>query len=221
MALSGRMHYETVSPLLVNALARLMDESRFKPFVLVGGTNLSLRLGHRKSEDIDLFTDAPYGSLDYNTLEEYLRLTFPYYDRPDKSGIVGFGRSYYIGSSPDDCIKLDLMYADAPFFDPFDTYGGIRMATLDQIVAMKMEAINNGGRKKDWWDIHELLRYYSLEQMLSLHGKWEAWTHDRNKILHALINFDKADTQPDPICLKHKNWDEIRLDIIDEVTALQ
>jgi hypothetical protein len=31
-----------------------------EPFVLVGGTNLSLRLGHRVSVDIDLFTNEPF-----------------------------------------------------------------------------------------------------------------------------------------------------------------
>lgn len=35
----------------------------FEPFRLVGGTALSLQMGHRLSVDIDLFTDAEYGTL--------------------------------------------------------------------------------------------------------------------------------------------------------------
>ena len=49
-----------------------MTCSLFNPFCLVGGTSLSLRLGHRKSVDIDLFTSATYGSIDFTSLEEFL-----------------------------------------------------------------------------------------------------------------------------------------------------
>lgn len=59
---SYNLHYNTVSPLLKNILSTLIAEPLFSPFRLVGGTNLSLRLGHRKSIDIDLFTDAQYDS---------------------------------------------------------------------------------------------------------------------------------------------------------------
>ena len=214
-----KLYLDTVSPLLMSILTTLMEEPLFDPFVLVGGTNLSLRLGHRISQDIDLFTDAEYGSLDFNALEDYLKNRFPYYERTDISDIVGFGRTYYVGFSEDDCIKLDLMYADEPFFEQYENRHGIRMATMDQIAAMKMEAINHGGRKKDWWDIHELLNHYSLNELLALHKRWEPWVHKRNKLLDALADFDEANGQPDPKCLKEKNWDEIKVDIIEEVNG--
>ncbi|MBQ4285375.1 MAG: nucleotidyl transferase AbiEii/AbiGii toxin family protein [Bacteroidales bacterium] len=218
---TDRLFFETVSPQLVEILLLLMKEPLFSPFVLVGGTNLSLRLGHRKSVDIDLFTDCEYGSLDFTVFEDYLKGKFPYYDCPDEATIVGFGRSFYIGESEENSIKLDLMYADAPFFEEYDVIEGIRIASLKQIAAMKMEAINHGGRKKDWWDIHELLNTFTLEQLLSLHQEWEPWTHNKEELLKSLVSFDRADQQPDPICLRNKNWDEIKLDIIDEVEKIQ
>ena len=46
------LHYETVKPYLKEILDMLMAEELFNPFRLVGGTNLSLRFGHRISEDI-------------------------------------------------------------------------------------------------------------------------------------------------------------------------
>lgn len=214
---TSSLHYETVTQVLMNTLLKLMEEPLFNPFVLVGGTNLSLRLGHRISDDIDLFTDAEYGSIPFDKLEEYLQKNFPYYDKPDRSGIAGLGNSYYVGLSEDDCVKLDIMYADAPFFEAWEIHDRIRMATQKQIAAMKMEAVNTGGRKKDWWDIHELLSYYSLDEMLHLHSRWEEWTHDRDSLLNKLIAFDEADNQPNPRCLKGKDWDEIKLDIISEV----
>ena len=61
-----KLFYETVSPLLKSILELLMKEDIFKVFRLVGGTALSLQLGHRKSVDIDLFTEAEYGSVDFD-----------------------------------------------------------------------------------------------------------------------------------------------------------
>lgn len=57
-----KLHYNTVSKTLTKCLKELMNEPLLKDFVLVGGTSLSLQLGHRVSIDIDLFTDSPYGS---------------------------------------------------------------------------------------------------------------------------------------------------------------
>ncbi|MGM1057402.1 MAG: nucleotidyl transferase AbiEii/AbiGii toxin family protein [Bacteroidota bacterium] len=44
---------------------------------MVGGTSLSLQLGHRESIDIVLFTDLPYGDVDFAQLENVLIETFP------------------------------------------------------------------------------------------------------------------------------------------------
>ncbi len=55
-----------------------MEAQVFAQFRLVGGTALSLQFGHRLSVDIDLFTDAPYNSIDFETITKYLRNTFSY-----------------------------------------------------------------------------------------------------------------------------------------------
>lgn len=66
------LHYETVSPLLKETLQKLVNSPIFKDFTLIGGTCLSLQLGHRRSIDIDLFTDIDYGTM--NTKEPRRRL---------------------------------------------------------------------------------------------------------------------------------------------------
>ena len=89
------LHYQTVVPFLHSVLEELMDAEELKSFRLVGGTSLSLQLGHRQSVDIDLFTDAEYGSVDFSAIDRYLNKTFPYIDSTN-TGIVGMGKSYFI-----------------------------------------------------------------------------------------------------------------------------
>lgn len=211
---SIKLHYETVTPLLKKILNEIMKEPVFAPFCLVGGTSLSLRLGHRKSIDIDLFTNASYGSLDFSVYENFFQNNYKYYDCTDKTDIVGFGRSYYIGESEDNNIKVDLFYHDE-IINPCDVIDGIRIASLADVTAMKVDVVSRGGRKKDFWDLHELLNTYTIPEMLELHKKRYEYTHDREQIIADFVDFSSADKDIDPICLKGKEWKLIKLDFVE------
>ena len=54
------LHKETVEASTLDLIYRLMADEDLKEFNLVGGTALSLMVGHRISVDIDLFTDNPF-----------------------------------------------------------------------------------------------------------------------------------------------------------------
>ena len=209
----NELQYQTVKPILRSTLDRLMEIEEFTPFRLVGGTSLSLRYGHRMSDDIDLFTDAEYGTLDFHKLQDILRKEFPYC-QGDCGDIVGFGASYIVGNSKDDCVKLDLFYTD-PFIRPMEVFGNIRMAAVEDIVAMKMDVVSRGGRKKDFWDLHMLRDYYSIDQMLSLYEERYPYGATREECVSGLTNFSVADTEPDPICLQDKVWQLIKLEFIE------
>jgi hypothetical protein len=196
-----------------------MSSREFEAFRLVGGTALSLMKGHRKSVDIDLFTDAPYGSIDFDSIDLFLRKTYNYVDAhygPE----AGMGRSYFAGSSLIDCIKLDLFYTDE-FMDKMLLMDEIRFAGIDELIAMKLDVISRGGRKKDYWDIHELMDEYTLDQMLDLHKRRYPYTHDKAVLLNRLVDFNNADNDFDPICLRGKYWEIIKLDLIDLVQRQQ
>lgn len=207
------LQYRTVKPILRSTLERLMKIDEFRPFRLVGGTSLSLRYGHRISDDIDLFTDAEYGSIDFQLLQEILRREFPYC-QGDCGEIVSFGTSYLVGNSKEDNVKLDLFYTD-PFIRPMDQIESIRMASLDDIVAMKMDVISRGGRKKDFWDLHILRNKYTVEQMLSLYKERYPYGATDEECIAGLTNFSVADSDPDPTCLLGKIWQLIKLDFVE------
>ena len=211
--MSKKLHYNTVSPLLCDILSQLMVQPEFTPFCLVGGTSLSLQLGHRISIDIDLFTDAPYGSLDFHAIQSKLRSMFPYC-QGDCGDIVGMGASYIIGNSAFDSIKLDLFYTD-PFIRPIKTIDNIRIASIEDIIAMKLDVVGRNGRKKDFWDLHELHDKYAIAEMLSLYAERYPYNHTQEELLHGLTNFSLADTDPDPNCLRSKAWPLIKLDFME------
>lgn len=206
------MYWKTVNPLLRESLLQLMQADEFKVFRLVGGTALSLQIGHRLSVDIDLFTDEDYGSIDFDILENYLMANFPYTDK-GFGGIVGMGKSYLIGTDKDNTVKLDVYYSNEKFIEDAIVMDEVRMASVKEIIAMKVDVILRGGRKKDFWDLHDLLPKYDIKKMLSLHKQRSEYTHDEEKILQNFIDFTSADDDFDPVCLKGKYWEFIKEDI--------
>ena len=211
----NKIYYNTVAPLLLEVLKSLMASHEFDEFRLAGGTSLSLQLGHRKSLDIDLFTDSEYNSIDFNAIDDYLHHHYPYVDTGEYR-IIGMGKSYYVGNHKDDCVKLDLCYTDK-FVEDIVFLDNIRFANIGEITAMKIDVITRGGRKKDFWDLHEILEYYTVQEMIELHNKRYPISHDPELILKQLTDFRKADQDFNPICLKGKHWEIIKLDFLDIV----
>ncbi|MBF0648632.1 nucleotidyl transferase AbiEii/AbiGii toxin family protein [Dysgonomonas sp. GY75] len=207
----NKLHKETVSDTLWCVLSRLMDIEALYPFRLVGGTALSLQLGHRMSVDIDLFTDAEYGSLNFNVIDAKIKELFPFVEM-QYEGNDSFGKSYYVGSSKSDIVKVDLFYTDT-FICPVIETENIRLATLEEIAAMKMEVIGQNGRKKDFWDIHELFEVIPLDRMIALHAERYPYSYTKEELRKKLVDFDYADFDFDPVCLKGKFWELIKEDI--------
>jgi predicted nucleotidyltransferase component of viral defense system len=209
------LYYSTVNDLLKNSLLHLMQSEVFDNFRLVGGTALSLQVGHRVSIDIDLFSDAEYGTLDFKGIEKYLKKNFQFVDFLDT--IPSMGKSYSIGKNKENTVKLDLYYTDN-YIQPSIEIDGVRMATIEEIIAMKMEVVQGGGRKKDFWDLHDLLESYDIGQMLNLHEQRYPYTHDRELIIQNFTSFEQADEDFNPICFKGKYWEFIKEDF-EEVVA--
>lgn len=212
------LYYTTVNDLLKNSLIKLMQSDVFNAFRLVGGTALSLQIGHRESIDIDLFSDSVYGSLDFNAIKNYLKENFDYVDFLDT--IPAMGTSYFIGENKENTVKLDVYYTDTYIQPPIEV-DGIRMATIEEIIAMKIDVVQRGGRKKDFWDLHDLLQSYTISQMLDLHQQRYTYSHDRELIIQNFTSFQQADDDFNPICLKGKYWEFIKEDFEEIIYAFK
>jgi hypothetical protein len=208
------LYYTTVNELLKSSLSKLMAAKEFTQFRLVGGTALSLQIGHRESIDIDLFSDVEYGTLNFNEIEDFLKNNFEYVDFLDVPPAMG--KAYFIGENKDNTVKLDIFYTDT-YIQPFIEEDGIRMATIEEIIAMKVDVIQRVGRKKDFWDLHDLLNPYSIMQMIDLHEQRYPYTHNKDLIIKNFTNFDLADDDFNPICYKGKYWEFIKEDFEEKI----
>lgn len=215
------MYWNTVNELLKQTLIRIMAAPAFNPFRLAGGTSLSLQFGHRKSVDIDLFTEADYGSIDFTVFDKWFSMNFNVVET-NTALIPGLGKSYYIGTDADHLVKADIYYSDQ-FIRPHINSGGIRLADKDDIIAMKLDIMGRGtgkcGRKKDFWDIHAATDIYRLNTMIGFYLERYPYGHSTKEIKEGLTDFSVAEDDFDPICLKGKHWELIKLDFTNWLKA--
>jgi len=176
---------------------------------LVGGTALALRFGHRSSVDLDLFFHERFDQQAIiNTLQETFKERFEYKQQHTQFGIFCFI----------DQIKVDIVQFPHLPIEESEVIDGIRMYSNADIAAMKIQAILGRGKKKDFWDLYELLKLFSLQQLIDWHKKKYPNQMLAISIPHAITYFVDADESETPVSLKGQTWEQIKKSISNTVS---
>lgn len=215
-----RLYYNTISPGLLDVLQKLMQEDAFAAFRLVGGTALALQLGHRISVDIDLFTDMDYGTMNLEAIADAFKRCFPHIEGLEMLDAPAPGYTIYCGNNENEVIKVDLFYTD-PFLFPPITECGIRIADVRDIAAMKILAVSNATRGKDYWDIHELMAKMTLDEIINLGIQRFPYNLDREEVINRLTQAPLRINDPNIISLKGDYWEFVIEDIQEEALKLR
>jgi predicted nucleotidyltransferase component of viral defense system len=203
------LHTETVEPGTLSVLKSLMGLKVLECFSLVGGTALSLRFGHRSSIDLDLFHHEEFDHQELiSTLEQIFGSRFSYKQQHTKFGIFCFI----------DNIKVDIIHYPHLPISPVEVIDGIRMYSNADIASMNIQAILGRAKKKDFWDLHELLKHYSLQQIIDWHRQKYPGQMLAISIPHAITYFLDAEEVETPVSFKNQNWTQIKQDLSNVVS---
>ncbi|MBQ6014504.1 MAG: nucleotidyl transferase AbiEii/AbiGii toxin family protein [Firmicutes bacterium] len=185
------LHTETVERKTLELLRKLQGYDILDESLLVGGTSLALQIGHRSSDDLDLFTTSEFDLIE---LQDILYSAFDFVpQRITGRSIIGFING----------IKVDFIYHPFRWIGEGIKDDGIRIASLEDIAAMKVHAIiNSGERPKDFVDLAYLSRYFSYDKMKDL-------------LLQKYPNYD-------PIMADRavNYFDDIKADLIPEIKMI-
>lgn len=188
------LYKSTVAQRTLDLIVEMCRTPCLDNFFLVGGTALSLQTGNRLSVDIDFFTAEPF---DANVLDKEL------------SAVFSFNKLYIAKNTLKGTINdvfIDLMTHQYSQVKPLNTEENIRMASVADISAMKLNAIiGNGSRLKDFVDIAFCSSVLCLRDMMNTYKVKYA---DNNEIiiLKALLFFNDIDFEV-KIDLPGKNFD--------------
>lgn len=203
------LHLETVAPRTFAVLEQLMTLPELQEFYLVGGTALSLYYGHRTSIDLDLFRVDKF---DNSEIIKILSNSFgsDFSVRTSSNfGIFGFVSD----------VKIDIVRFPHPIIRPTITLEGIRMYSPEDIIAMKVQAILGRGKKKDFWDVAELLNHFTIKDFIDLHKEKYITQNLYITVPQAITYFDDAEESEEPVSLNDLDWNDIKNIIKDKVRA--
>lgn len=193
------LYKETVTPSTLELLRKLMDDPELQDFVLVGGTSLALQIGHRVSVDLDLFSIHSFVETDLNQyLIDQYHFETDFLARSTVKGEI-------------EGVQIDCLSHAYPLVGETNMYENIRLASIQDIAAMKLNAISgNGTRIKDFIDIAYLAEYMSLNEMLA---SYQSKYKTMNVLIpvKALTYFDEINFD-EPIKMlssKKFNWKKI------------
>jgi len=170
-------------------------------FYLAGGTAIALRLGHRRSEDFDWFTDA--AAFPSEPLLAALRAAVNIEVGTLEAGTI-IGRVHGV--------KVSFLQFPYPFLAAPDEVEkwDLRLAHARDLAAMKLLAVTQRGARKDFIDIYELLRQGGDLRTMLTDYQTKFTVGSAISALRALVYFDDAEREPVPEMLVPLAWPELK-----------
>jgi predicted nucleotidyltransferase component of viral defense system len=201
------LHTQTVDGSTLELLRSLQQKEYLNDFFLVGGTALALYYGHRKSIDIDLFTNHAF---DASLLLEQIQQDFPIQ--------LHFTSSNTIKGSINN-VKVDLIAHRYQYLEDPLVYGDFKILSEIDIIAMKLNALSvSGQRSKDFIDIFFALERHSIAEIINAYQMKYGQQGDMH-VLKSLVFFDEVDLSDWPMLIISPDlkWSKVKAKIVKKV----
>jgi hypothetical protein len=179
---------------------------------LAGGTALALQADHRKSFDLDFFSIER--KFDTKKVLEKFSNNQDWKTSFDEENTV-YGELYGAKVS---FIAYSLFVPDAEFIK----CGAINILSARDIAVMKIIAISQRGRKRDFFDLYWCAKNIEpLEETIKrLKKQYPSVAHDYHHILKSLVYFADAEDDPDPEINFQADWDLVKRYFIKEMPRI-
>lgn len=204
------LQLRTVLPHTLELLKILSSQPELQNMRLVGGTSLALQYGHRQSIDLDFFGHLAC------TNEEVLDML-----RRVGKEVQILNQSKFIIQAVIDGVKVDVVnYSCYEWIDEPIIEDNIVLASARDIAALKVNAIEGRGSKKDFIDIYVLLQHYSLSEILDFY-KQKYPEYSIFRALLSLTYFVDADNMSMPTMFIQDSWEDMKSEIMKVVNEYQ
>jgi hypothetical protein len=200
-------HREAISKTVEQVLSELAP--LVHDFYLAGGTGLALHLGHRRSQDLDLFSPHTFGS------ESFIHKLQGF----SEFGVTSKGAETLHYSVRG--VKISMLTYPYPLLFPPEWLGNLRVAQVRDIACMKIAAIAGRATKRDFVDLYLVSRDLGLPPLLDLfRRKFAQANYSLPHVLKSLAYFEEADIDPMPDMLIGVSWPEVKEFFRNEVPRL-
>ena len=194
------MFLQAVPDALQSNLESLGKLEKIKQFHLAGGTALALQLGHRVSRDLDFFTPQKFS--EKMIMAELEKLGELKIDTLAEETILGTLNG----------IKISFFFYRYTLIFPAVPFLGVDLADYREIGAMKLDAVQSRGKKRDFVDLWAIFQKgIILGDLLSyFQKKYAGVAYNTQHLLKSLTYFADAEEDEMPQMLVKVSWEEIK-----------
>lgn len=197
------LKFDSLPEATAQVLMRLAEVDFFKPkeWYLAGGTALALQAGHRQSVDLDFFTER--SEFDEFKLERGL------------ASLGGHTTLREKGTIYNELQQVQVSFIAYPFFHPRGRhllFKNIRILPEEDIASMKIIAVSQRGRKRDFVDLYWYCSRQKNDLMMVIQSALKQYPQEHNlpHILKSLVYFEDAENDPMPNISFKTSWPEIK-----------
>jgi len=202
-------HPEVIKQDVERTLRGVHSRSLLEDFYLAGGTGLALQTGHRRSVDLDFFSETMF---DEEALIQRLSGTQSF------SVVSKAGSTLHTGIGG---VKVSFLGYPYPVLFPFSFFLGVRVVDPRDIGCMKISAIAGRGTRRDFIDLYIVSKEFGLAELLGLFKKkYSRANYSGIHILKSLTYFDEAERDPMPDMLIRVSWNEVKTFFTRQIPAL-
>lgn len=202
MASLAPVHWETVTDELRASLRFIGRQAFSESFYLAGGSAVALRLGHRRSVDLDFFSLS-------DNVERLMRTRIMAALAPLKpSAIEDHDGNLHVRIGG---LRAAFQSYHYPLLEPTDELEGVAVASIADLGSMKLDAVMSRGRRRDFYDLYAIDQRMPLSTVIE--RATEKYAHFRDfelSAVEALGLFHVADSDLQPDLLVDLPWPVVR-----------
>ena len=204
--------WNTVTEEMREILHGFFNSPLGKKFHLAGGTALSLQIGHRKSIDLDLFSQTEDIPTIRNSLLQSLSSFSPELADSSWGNLVFLARN----------VRVGFYGYGYELVRPLIAEGPVQLASLEDIALMKMDALLSRATRKDFYDLYFITQNITFETLFELaKRKFPSVRDFEVQVVKRLVYFDSADHDTDPVLLFPADWDSVKNYFTQKAKAIE
>ncbi len=212
MAALERVHWEAITPPMRELLRYIGQQPFAQRFYLAGGTALALRLGHRRSVDLDFFSKAD--ELASKTRNEILGALAPLHPQALENTTGNLLLRVLD-------LHTGFFSYSYPLLEPTDSVESVAIASLVDVGLMKFDALISRGSRKDFYDLYSVAQQVSLADLLARGKTKYPYARDFELMaVESMVLFENADRDPQPELLMDTPWEQVRQFFIAQAQSL-
>lgn len=204
------MFTKTILPDTLRAIQLVANIPEIKNAYLAGGTALALQIGHRVSVDLDFFTKEEFSETELSAK----LVTLPKFVQEGTEKWTVWGK---ISQT-----RFSMFYYEYPLLEQTKIFEGIQLASLADIAAMKIHAIDRRGTRRDFIDVYFLSKQYTLAKMLDFYQrKYTVGEDHLYSIFRSLDYFEDAEQENQmPNMILEADWEKVKEYFRNEIRRL-